>query len=56
MIDPELLKILACPQCKNDVILKNEKIICTGCKAQYPIKNGIPIMLTEEAEKNEKTK
>ena len=54
MVDKELLKILACPQCKKDVILKNAKIVCTGCGRQYPIKKGIPAMLVEEAEINEK--
>jgi len=51
MIDEELLKILACPACKADVILKENKIVCTKCGLKYPIKDGIPIMLIEEAEK-----
>ena len=51
MIDQELLKILACPACKADVELNEDKIICTECKNKYPIKDGIPIMLVEEAEK-----
>jgi len=50
MIDDELLKILACPACKGDVKLKNEKIVCTKCNKKYPIKDGIPIMLIDEAE------
>lgn len=50
MIDKELLEILACPACKSDVILENEKIVCTQCKKKYPIKDGIPIMLVDEAE------
>jgi len=54
MIDDELLKILACPLCKADVILKEEKIVCTKCQRRYPIKDGIPIMLIEEAETDEK--
>ncbi|MBN2119441.1 MAG: Trm112 family protein [Candidatus Omnitrophica bacterium] len=54
MIDQELLKILACPSCKADVRLENEKIVCTGCGLRYPVKDGIPIMLIEEAEKTEK--
>ncbi|OQX81534.1 MAG: hypothetical protein B6D56_02225 [Candidatus Omnitrophica bacterium 4484_70.1] len=49
-MDRELLKILACPVCKADVILKNNKIVCTKCHRAYPIKEGIPIMLEEEAE------
>lgn len=52
MIDEELLKILACPLCKTDVVLKNTKLVCVKCQRKYPIKDGIPIMLIEEAELN----
>ena len=51
MIDKELLDILACPACKADILLKDNKIVCTKCGRKYPIKDGIPIMLIEEAEK-----
>lgn len=51
MIDKELLDILACPACKADVWLKEERIVCSKCGRKYPIRNGIPIMLIEEAEK-----
>jgi uncharacterized protein YbaR (Trm112 family) len=51
MIDKELLDILACPACKSDVELKENKIVCKGCSRKYPIKDGIPIMLIDEAEK-----
>jgi len=53
MIDKELLKILACPKCKGDLKYdeKNERLICENCKLAYPIKDGIPVMLIEEAEK-----
>jgi uncharacterized protein YbaR (Trm112 family) len=54
MINEELLKILACPLCKADVVVKNEKIVCTKCARKYPVKDGIPIMLIEEAELDEK--
>jgi len=50
MIDKELLDILACPACKADVELKDNRIVCKKCGKKYPIKDGIPIMLIEEAE------
>jgi uncharacterized protein YbaR (Trm112 family) len=50
MIDEQLLKILACPACKADVKLENNKIVCTNCRKKYPIKDGIPVMLIDEAE------
>jgi len=49
-MDEGLLKILACPACKTGVQLKENKIICTKCGRKYPIREGIPIMLIEEAE------
>lgn len=50
MIDKELLDILACPACKSDVVLKENKIVCTKCGKKYPVRDGIPIMLIDEAE------
>jgi uncharacterized protein len=50
MIDKELLAILACPACKQDVELKDNKICCVKCGKKYPIRDGIPVMLIEEAE------
>jgi uncharacterized protein YbaR (Trm112 family) len=50
MIDKELLDILACPACKADVRLENDRIVCVKCGRRYPIKDDIPIMLIEEAE------
>jgi len=50
MIDKELLGILACPACKADVELKENKIICKKCGKIYPVRNGIPVMLVDEAE------
>lgn len=50
MIDKELLDILACPACKGDVKLEEERIVCTECNRRYPIRDGIPVMLIEEAE------
>jgi uncharacterized protein YbaR (Trm112 family) len=53
MIDKELLEIMACPKCKAGVRLENDKIICTNpeCGLRYPIRDGIPVMLIDEAEK-----
>lgn len=53
MIDEELLKILACPACKAEVKLEGERIICQNraCGLRYPIRDGIPVMLIDEAEK-----
>ncbi|MFA4983931.1 MAG: Trm112 family protein [Candidatus Omnitrophota bacterium] len=54
MIDKQLLDILACPFCKSDVELKEGKVCCASCGRKYPIREGIPVMLIDEAEENEK--
>ena len=51
MIDEQLLAILACPACRGDVELKNDRIVCKGCGRKYPVKDGIPVMLVDQAEK-----
>jgi uncharacterized protein YbaR (Trm112 family) len=50
MIDQELLEILACPVCKAPVTQQGDRIVCTKCGRRYPIKDGIPAMLVDEAE------
>ncbi len=50
MIDPKLLEILACPLCKSEVKLEQDRLVCVQCKRRYPIRDGIPVMLIEEAE------
>lgn len=50
MIDAQLLKILACPACRGGVREKDNKIICDSCGRKYPIKDGIPVMLIDQAQ------
>lgn len=52
-IDKGLLDILACPKCKGDVRLteSGDGLICDACLLKYPIKDDIPVMLIDEAEK-----
>lgn len=53
----DLLEILACPKCKGDIKLtkKEDGFICEKCKLFYPIRDGIPVMLIDEAISVEKT-
>jgi hypothetical protein len=50
-VHPELLEILACPNCKTPVqLVKNGAALkCQTCKRVYPIKDDIPVMLLDEA-------
>ncbi|MBU6390623.1 MAG: Trm112 family protein [Planctomycetes bacterium] len=56
MITKELLEILACPLCKTDVRLEDDRIVCTKCGRRYPIRDDIPVMLIDEAELSEEPK
>jgi uncharacterized protein YbaR (Trm112 family) len=50
-VDPELLAILACPNCKTPVTLVNDGkgLRCATCTRVYPVKDDIPVMLIDEA-------
>jgi len=50
-ISKELLEILVCPHCKADVVLKQDEsgLKCVQCRRVYPIRDGIPVMLIDEA-------
>jgi uncharacterized protein YbaR (Trm112 family) len=50
-VDPELLDILACPNCKTkvDLVKNGTALKCSQCKRVYPIKDDIPVMLLDEA-------
>lgn len=50
-IDPKLLSILVCPITKGPLIYDREKNELISCQAglAFPVKEGIPIMLQEEA-------
>ncbi len=50
-ISQELLDILACPKCKTPVTLTDDHkgLVCTQCSVVYEIREGIPVMLIDEA-------
>jgi uncharacterized protein len=52
-VDKELLDILACPNCRGDVEYREAEqvIVCLKCGYRYPVRDDIPVMLIDEAEK-----
>ena len=58
---PDLLEILACPRCRGPVEPVRRSLpvppdpagqvglACSACRVVYPVREGIPVMLVEEA-------
>jgi len=57
-VDPKLLEILVCPLTKGPLILdrENNELVSKAANLAYPIRNGIPIMLVDEARELDETK
>jgi uncharacterized protein YbaR (Trm112 family) len=51
MIDKKLLSILVCPVTKAPLVYDEDKqeLVCKASGLAYPIRDGIPVMLEEEA-------
>jgi uncharacterized protein len=51
MLDPKLLAILVCPKCKGELIPSEDppSLRCERCRLVYEIRDGIPILLIDEA-------
>ena len=52
-LDPELVRILVCPNDRGEIdYLEDEQVIvCRTCGYRYPVRDDIPVMLIDEAEK-----
>lgn len=50
-MDEKLLQLLACPKCRGELALlpAGDGLSCAGCGVVYPVREGIPVMLVEEA-------
>ena len=50
-LDPVLMEILVCPDCKSTLRADdaNDELVCTGCGLIYPVRDDIPVMLVDEA-------
>ncbi|HZJ48200.1 MAG TPA: Trm112 family protein [Acidimicrobiia bacterium] len=51
LIDPALLEIMQCPSCTGTLVERSDPpaLVCSQCGLQYPVRDGIPVMLIEEA-------
>lgn len=51
MIPQDLLDLVVCPACKSALEVKTnpEALKCTACRRVYPVRDGLPVLLIEEA-------
>ena len=52
-MDAKLLDMLVCPLCKGALVYHRDRqeLVCKADRLAYPIKDGIPVMLEDEARK-----
>ena len=50
-IDPKLMEIIVCPDCHGKLVAEGEELVCQGCGLAYPVRDDIPVMLIDEAER-----
>lgn len=50
-MDPRLLELLVCPLCKGPLkyLKDKQELVCAADRLAYPIRDGIPVMLVEDA-------
>ena len=50
-MDARLLDILVCPVCKGKLDYQKtaQELVCNPCKLAFPVRDGIPVMLVDEA-------
>lgn len=49
MIKAEILQELVCPAGKFPLKAEGEYLVCTNCGAKFPVKEGIPVLLLDDA-------
>lgn len=50
-MDKKLLDILVCPLCKGKLVYRKDRqeLVCKADRLAFPVRDGIPVMLEEEA-------
>lgn len=50
-LDAKLMEVLVCPDCRSHLEHKDRRkaVVCLGCGLQYPVVDGVPVMLVEES-------
>ncbi|HBG05005.1 MAG TPA: hypothetical protein DDY22_05505 [Geobacter sp.] len=52
-LSDQILQLLACPGCRGKLVEIGESLHCPSCGLKFPVRDGIPVLLLSEAEKEE---
>ncbi len=50
-LNPEFLKLLVCPESRQPLVQRGNRLLCKASAKAYRIEDGIPILLVDEAER-----
>lgn len=53
--DAVVAGMLACPACHGDLCFETGMLVCVACGRRYPVKDGIPVLIAERAEKSQRS-
>ena len=48
-LDPTLLDLVVCPDCRGELAVAGEELVCGSCGLAYPVRDDIPVLLVDEA-------
>ncbi len=49
-LSKQLLELIRCPKCRAELTEEPaDSLTCTGCGLVYPVRDGVPILLVDEA-------
>jgi uncharacterized protein len=54
--DKFLLDVIRCPACHGEFDVHEDSLTCRGCGRTYPVRDGIPVLLLDEATRDEATR
>lgn len=54
-MDKKQIELMACPECHGKLAYakSSKELVCDSCKLAFPVQDGIPVMLIEEARKTD---
>ena len=48
----DLVELIVCPECHGQLAVTDQSLVCSSgeCRLRFPVREGIPVLLVEEAE------